>query len=164
MSRISDDNELKSLVEAAFAPLLLYARQWNEEGAEDDVQTALLKFFQEFAGGRKALPENPIGWLFRVVRNERNHRFRKEKTRREHNRQYAEMREPWFVPSPETTLDAATVAENLRKLPMENREVIVAKIWGDLSFAEIAELLGASRSTVHRRYVEGLAELKNMVR
>jgi RNA polymerase sigma-70 factor (ECF subfamily) len=168
-----DDNTLQSqagrrLVETAYAPLLLYARQWDDEGAEDAVQTALLRFLQEFglrefSTGGKALPDNPTGWLFKVVRNERNHRFRKEKVRREHNQRYAEMRETWFIPTPETTIDAQAAAESLRKLPLENREVIVAKIWGDLSFEEIAELLGTSRSTVHRRYVEGLKELKKMV-
>jgi RNA polymerase sigma-70 factor (ECF subfamily) len=159
-----DDNELQGYVEAAYAPLLLYARQWDDEGAEDAVQTALLKFLREFGTGKKTLPDNPIGWLFKVVRNERNHRFRKEKVRREHNQKYAEMREAWFIPSPETTIDAQAAAENLRKLPMENREVIVAKIWGDLSFEEIAELLGTSRSTAHRRYVEGLNELRFLMR
>ncbi|MCL2710257.1 MAG: sigma-70 family RNA polymerase sigma factor [Planctomycetaceae bacterium] len=154
----------QGLVEAAYAPLLLYARQWDGEGAEDAVQVALLKFLQEFGTGRRPIPDNPIGWLFKVVRNERNHRFRKEKVRREHDRKYAETREAWFIPSPETTIDAQAAAESLRKLPMENREVIVAKIWGDLSFEEIAKLLGTSRSTAHRRYVEGLNELKNIVR
>jgi RNA polymerase sigma-70 factor (ECF subfamily) len=157
-----DDNELRRLVEAAYPPLLLYARQWDDEGAEDAVQTALLKFLRDFGSGRRAVPDNPVGWLFKVVRNERNCRFRKEKVRREHNQKYAEMREAWFIPTPETTIDAQAAAESLRKLPMENREVIVAKIWGDLSFEEIAELLGTSRSTAHRRYVEGLNELRKM--
>jgi len=159
-----DDNELHGLITAAYAPLLLYARQWDEEGAEDAVQVALLKFLREFGTGRRVVPENAVGWLFKVVRNERNHHFRKEKVRREHNQKYAETREAWFVPTPETTIDAQAAAENLRKLPLENREVIVAKIWGDLSFEEIAELLGTSRSTAHRRYVEGLNELKKLVR
>jgi len=159
-----DDNELHGLIKAAYAPLLLYARQWDEEGAEDAVQVALLKFLREFGTGQGLLPDNPIGWLFKVVRNEQNHRFRKEKICREHNQRYAETREAWFVPTPETTIDAQSAAESLRKLPRENREVIVAKIWGDMSFEEIAELLGTSRSTAHRRYVEGLNILKNMVR
>ena len=159
-----DDNELQRHVETAFGPLLLYAKQWDEDAAEDVVQTAVWKFLWEFGGKRKPLPENTAGWLFRVVRNEMNHRFRREKLKRRHNQQYAESREVWFTPSLETTVDAKIVTENLRKLPMENREVIVAKIWGELSFEEIAELLGTSRSTAHRRYVEGLAELKNMVK
>ena len=164
MSPLPDGNDLDRLVETAFGPVLLYARQWDEDAAEDVVQTALWKFLREFGDKRKPPPENAAGWLFRVVRNEMNHRFRRKKMKREHDKRYAESREPWFVPSLETTVDAAIVTEHLRKLPLENREVIVMKIWGELSFEEIAELLGTSKSTAHRRYVEGLAELKNMVR
>jgi len=164
MFSIPDDHELQSIVETAFGPLLLYARQWNEEDAEDAVQTALLTFFKKFGGGQKAVPENPVGWLFRVVRNEMNLRLRKEKTRRKHEQQYSEVCEPWFISTAETNHDAAILTENLRKLPLENREVIVAKIWGELSFEEIAKLLGTSRSTAHRRYVEGLEQLKNSIR
>jgi RNA polymerase sigma-70 factor (ECF subfamily) len=38
--------------------------------------------------------------------------------------------------------------------------VVVARTWGGLGFEQIAELVGCSTSTAHRRYVAGLAALR----
>jgi len=45
-------------------------------------------------------------------------------------------------------------------LPIEQREVIVAHVWGGLSFEQIGELIGSSASTAHRWYVAGLTLLR----
>ncbi|MFG0263502.1 MAG: sigma factor-like helix-turn-helix DNA-binding protein [Novipirellula sp. JB048] len=37
----------------------------------------------------------------------------------------------------------------MQALPLEQRETVVARIWGQLSFEEIATLTNSSRSTVH---------------
>lgn len=157
-----DDNELVQIARSAYGPLLLFARQWDETLAEDVVQTAMMKFWQCFKGAEK--PDNIAAWLFQTVRNELKYRIRQQKTDQKHLELHAGTRPPWFLPSAETRLDAETVAEELARLPIELREVIVAKIWGDLSFEEIAELLGTSRSTAHRRYVDGLEQLRKKVK
>jgi RNA polymerase sigma-70 factor (ECF subfamily) len=56
----------------------------------------------------------------------------------------------------------ATVA--LQGLPAEQREVIVAHLWGGLTFEQIAGLVGASSSTAHRWYLAGLAALRDRLR
>ena len=43
---------------------------------------------------------------------------------------------------------------------LELREVIVARLWGGLTFEEIAQLVGCSLPTAHRRYHVGLTELR----
>ena len=48
---------------------------------------------------------------------------------------------------------AATAA--LAELSDDEREVIVAHIWGGLTFAQIAEVTGLPSSTAHRRYEAG---------
>jgi RNA polymerase sigma-70 factor (ECF subfamily) len=68
--------------------------------------------------------------------------------------------EPWFYSSPEDRLDARTATQALEHLPIEQRETIIARLWGGLSFEEIARLTGSSKSTVHRCYQEGLAALR----
>jgi RNA polymerase sigma-70 factor (ECF subfamily) len=68
--------------------------------------------------------------------------------------------EPWFEAADESRLDAATATRALQRLPLAEREVVVARIWGGLSFEEIAGLTDASTSTVHRRYQAGLAALR----
>jgi RNA polymerase sigma-70 factor (ECF subfamily) len=56
---------------------------------------------------------------------------------------------------------AAEVTAKLGELPPEQREVIVAHVWGGLSFSEIGELVGTSSSSAHRLYQEGLANLRD---
>jgi DNA-directed RNA polymerase specialized sigma24 family protein len=43
---------------------------------------------------------------------------------------------------------------------VELREVAEASIWGNLTYAEIAELVGTSLSTVQRRYEQGVENCK----
>ena len=57
-------------------------------------------------------------------------------------------------------MDAGVATAALRSLPIEEREVIVLRIWGGRSFDEIAELIGKSTSTAHRRFEMALQSLR----
>jgi RNA polymerase sigma-70 factor, ECF subfamily len=48
----------------------------------------------------------------------------------------------------------------LGELPPDQREVIVLHVWGDLTFSEIADLLGVSSNTAASRYRYALAKLR----
>ena len=48
----------------------------------------------------------------------------------------------------------------LEELPEEQREVIIARLWGGLSFEEIGKINGTVTSTAHRRYQQGIAALR----
>jgi DNA-directed RNA polymerase specialized sigma24 family protein len=56
-------------------------------------------------------------------------------------------------------IDAAHAARLLDELDAETREIIIARVWGGLTFHEVARLQGCSLTTVHRRYQAGLARL-----
>ena len=68
--------------------------------------------------------------------------------------------EPWFEPAEGDRLDASAASDALRRLPIEQREVIVARLWGGLSFEEIARVSEMSLSKVYRSYQRGLAALR----
>ncbi len=59
---------------------------------------------------------------------------------------------------PDDELEAA-----LRRLPDPQREAITLKIDGQLTFAQIAEVIGISPNTAASRYREGLRKLKDML-
>jgi len=144
---------LSQLLEEHGGALVLYARQWTD-APEDVVQEALLSLVRQ-----NPLPENVVGWLYRAVRNEALSAARAA-GRRHRREKAASRRECWFCPADEDRLDARAVTEALVELPVEQRETIVARLWGGLSLEEIAELTGSSTSTVHRRYHSGLAALR----
>jgi RNA polymerase sigma-70 factor (ECF subfamily) len=141
------------LIDAHAAPLVLWARQWC--GApEDVVQDAFLKLVRQ-----RQPPRDPVAWLYRVVRNGA---IDAGKTaRRRQARESAVARpERWFVEAEVEGLDAETAVAALRKLPLEQREIIVARHWGGLSFEQIAEVAGCSVSSAFRRYGAGIDALR----
>ena len=72
----------------------------------------------------------------------------------------AKSRAEWLDSRPESLLDAEVAEQALRQLSSEYRQVVVLRIWGELSFAEIGEVMQLSVSTVHCRYRAALAELR----
>jgi len=134
--------------------LVLYAQQWCET-PEDVVQEAFLALVRQ-----TALPENLVGWLYRVVRNGALSVSRASGRRTKREAAAAHAVEPWFEPREGERLDAAEATRALECLPIEQRETIVARLWGGLSFDQIAALTGSPKSTVHRWYERGLAALR----
>jgi RNA polymerase sigma factor (sigma-70 family) len=148
---------LGRLVERHAAALVLYARQWCA-APEDVVQEAFLKLVAQ-----RPPPDNPLPWLYRVVRNGALTTVRTQRRRHRHEAAAAARAPAWFVADTELIdVEAATAA--LGALPLDEREVIVAHLWGGLSFEQIADVAGCSSSTAHRRYVAGLATLRERLR
>ena len=52
----------------------------------------------------------------------------------------------------------------LTNLPQDQREVIILKIWGDLTFQEIAEMFSCSINTVTSRYRYATQKLHNIMK
>jgi len=158
MSKRLSYEGLAEIVDAHVDALLLFARQRSRESAEDVVQEAFLRLVRRVKGGDP--PENVVAWLYRVVRNELITRHQSQSRSRAWEERVATRRPEWFESSVETQLDAIRAAERLEALPVEEREVVVARIWGGLSFEEIGELTKTSRSTAHRRYLSGIDALR----
>jgi RNA polymerase sigma-70 factor (ECF subfamily) len=145
---------LARLVDEHAAALVLYARQWCD-APEDVVQEAFVKL----AGQRQA-PDHVLPWLFRVVRNGALSAARAARRRRRYETLAATRAPAWFLPSPGARLDAEVAAAALQALSPDQRETVVAHLWGGLTFEQIGELTGSSSSTAHRRYLTALAALR----
>ena len=65
--------------------------------------------------------------------------------------------EPHFELEDDTQSALAAAVESL---PRDQREVLVLKIWNDLTFSEIASALGISQNTAASRYRYALTNLK----
>jgi RNA polymerase sigma-70 factor (ECF subfamily) len=131
---------------------VLYARQWCD-GPEDIVQEAFLKLARQWTR-----PDRVVPWLYRVVRNEAIATARGARRRRRREAR-ASAGEAWFAAT-DDRIDAGHAARLLDDLEPEGREAIVARLWGGLTFEEIARLQGCSLTTAHRRYQAGLARLQ----
>jgi RNA polymerase sigma factor (sigma-70 family) len=163
---------LGRLLDEQGGALALFASQWTD-AADDCVQEALIELARQ-----RQLPDSPVAWLFRVVRNRAISRARSARRRERHETRAGEQRllEREGVGSlwPEQSFEQGTsysakdsrplgpedITAALTSLDPELREVVVARTWGGLGFEQIAALVGCSTSTAHRRYLAGLAALR----
>jgi RNA polymerase sigma-70 factor (ECF subfamily) len=136
-----------------YAPALrLYVRQW-EGSAEDIVHDAFVQLAIQ-----SPPPQRVVPWLYRVVRNAALTASRSA-NRRRRREAAASAPEAWFAAG-DDRLNAGEAALVLAELPLELREVVVARIWGELTFDEVARLVGCSLPTAHRRFQSGLTHLR----
>ena len=138
--------------------LELYASTWTNHAA-DCVQEAFIALAAE-----PTIPERPAAWLFTVVRNLALNSLRSNKRRRKHESSVAD-RPPNLPPDP-ADVAAQTdrelfVKTQLQQLPVAERELIVARIWGGMTWQEIAELTGTSKSTAERKYNAAIQQFKS---
>ena len=137
--------------------LVLFARQWvrSRADAEDIVQEAFVRFW------RKQHDIANRGLLYATVRSIALDFLRRD-SRRARRESIAVSESDQTVPplfEMEDESQRALVAA-LDILPNEQREVLVMKIWNELTFAEIASVLEISQNTAASRYRYALAALK----
>jgi len=154
MSGAMGPEVLGPIVDRHADALTLYARQWCD-CPEDVVQEALIELARQLEA-----PRDPAAWLYRVVRNRAISASRSARRRRRHETDAGQARPGWFVPTGSELIDARAATAALESLPEDQREVVVAHIWGGLTFAQIGQVTGMSDSTAHRHYVAALSALR----
>jgi len=151
-----DSDQLARWYDAYSDALMLYARNWlGSDAAQDAVQGAFMKLM-----GQTFTPSDVKAWLFRTVRNEAITRLRREQCRRRHDQRLSARQTPWFEDKPDDLIDGHKAREVLMTLPEAQREVVLLRIWGQLSLKQIAQVVGSSLTTVHSRYKAALAAIK----
>ena len=86
---------------------------------------------------RSPPPDDAAAWLYRVVRNKAITAWRSAKRRQRHETEAVAHRPAAFVRSAADRIDAGVAAAALDSLSIELREVVVARIWGGLTFQQI---------------------------
>jgi RNA polymerase sigma factor (sigma-70 family) len=135
------------------AALVLYARQWTNH-ADDCVQEALVELARQ-----PVCPDNPAAWLYRVVRNRALNAVRAEDRRNSYEMRAAEQRAS-RKPNEADPAEASELNDSLAALDVVAREIVVLRVWGGLAWQEIAELVGGSKSSAQRIYVQALEQLR----
>jgi RNA polymerase sigma-70 factor (ECF subfamily) len=137
--------------------LALYAAHWTE-AADDCVQEALV----ELARLPQA-PANVRAWLFRVVKHRALNAARGQRRRHEREENAAQQRLDLNRSATIGSLDALVVSEALDSLAPIERELVVMRVWGGLTFDEMAVALESSTSSVHRQYQQALEKLRQQL-
>src|SRR5262249_11959685 len=146
-----DAQLLAELLDRHGAALKLYARQWCRSG-DDVVQQALI----DLAGCRE-LPANPVAWLFAAVRRRAISGARSDRRRRHREEDAAAAGVKRLRDQDEA---AQLAADALAELPLADREIVIARFWGRLTFEEIATLTGMSASSAQRQFEQIISRLR----
>lgn len=151
--------------------LLLFARQQtrSHEDAEDILQDAIVKLVEkiradEFVGGTEAWQPYLYTTIRRLAidlsRRDDRRKRREDLVGTDDEIAQAESFDPWFESESSDDETRVQLETKLRELPPKFAEVIVMKIWGERTFAEIGEILDISQNTAASRYRYGLEALK----
>jgi RNA polymerase sigma factor (sigma-70 family) len=152
-----DADLLGRILDRHGSALALYAAQWTD-AADDCVQEALVELARQ-----PTVPEHVVGWLYRVVKHRALNAARGARRRREREtRSIADK----FVAMKQPALDhgeTMAAVEALDHLESSQRELIIMRIWGGLTYEEIAAALSISTSSVHRQYHQVLQNLRQLL-
>ena len=132
----------------------------NQFDAEDAVQAGLVKMANQ--PRVLAAAQRPWTYLLRVVRNEALLAARKRK-RWSLVANLSDLLTRRSVDELEQEESQRAVWKALRQLPLLQAEVVVLKIWEELTFAEIGALLDVSQFTAASRYRYAIAKLESLL-
>jgi len=149
-----DADRWRRVLQEHGAALILFAKQWSATGAdaEDAVQNGFLKFWRNRGRAR-----DELAYLYSCVRSAAMDLGRGDQRRRKLIA--AEREKPAFEFSADRAEREAAIELALGQLPGDQREVVIMKIWGGLTFAQIGEALGVPMNTAASRYRYALARL-----
>lgn len=160
-------DRLEVLVRRYAGPLLTYIRRMvgSEHRSEELFQEVFLAVWTKKHQYKFPMPFR--AWLFTIATNRCRQDFRKP--RREVNsgddgandaRTSREANPMEIAIQSET---AKAVAKAVSQLPPKQREVVVLRVWNQLSYAEIAKALGAQEATVRSHMHHGLTSMRKLL-
>ena len=142
--------------------LLLFARQQSrsEPDAQDLVQEAVVEAWELTQGTPPG-----AGLVFAIIRRRAIDLGRREDRRLQREAASQPVGEPgWFAPLIEERERGRLLQAALSRLPEVQRSVVTLKVWGGLTFAEIAETLDIPANTAASRYRYALEELRQFTK
>jgi RNA polymerase sigma-70 factor (ECF subfamily) len=157
MENVATDDDWKVCFSELAPGLVLFARQWvrSSADAEDVVQEAFVRFW------RRNLSIKNRALLYAAVRSAALDLIRRDDRRARREVEVFGQAERTVQPQFEQLDDSQReLVAALDRLPRDQREVLVMKIWNELTFAEIGGALGISQNTAASRYRYGLGNLK----
>jgi len=148
--------------QALFAFLLNFTRH------EADTHDLLQELFVKLANRPELLDNvrDERAFLLRLAHNLAIDLIRRRGTREKNYEQLANVPAPIFAPAaePDERAFREALSAALGEIPSDQRAVVHLKLWGGLTFEQIAALLGIPLNTAASRYRYGIDKLRHRLR
>ncbi len=133
-------------------------------GSESDAEDILQEVFCRIAryGLRMRLVHNPVAFAFRTARNEANRFLREKITKQNCSGESGGLQNiiAHSIVGPDEQ-SCELVAWAIAQLPEEQREVLVLKLFEEMTFKEIAAVCDIPLNTAASRYRYGLEKIRD---
>ncbi len=140
----------------------LYFRVYQRDTAEDLTSITFMKAMEKLSQYRQDKGEFSA-WLYRIARNSLFDYFRSRK-------KTVELEEAWELAG-NTDIHADAEQKDqweriqpfLRQLKQEQQEILKMRIWDEMSYKEIAEILGKNEAACKMTFSRTIRQLKEMM-
>jgi RNA polymerase sigma-70 factor (ECF subfamily) len=143
----------------------------NQQLAEDLFQETFIKVIQSLRGGKYKDNGRFLSWVIRIAHNLIIDHFRKEKQMNSvsnddsevdlfNSRKFSDKNIEEIIVSNQIQSELRTL---INELPADQREVVLLRHYGELSFKEIADQTGVSINTALGRMRYALINLRKMI-
>jgi RNA polymerase sigma-70 factor (ECF subfamily) len=158
-----DERALENLVKKYREPIyrLLYRLVGDYEKAADLTQEVFVKMWRNLSRLREEASFK--GWLYRIAINEAKNSFRKQKGKKQLP---LSPNLSTFDDPEQSTLDkekSRVILAAIGKLPEKQRLSLTLRLWEEMDFAEIAEVMGCAAATARVNYHFALINLKKIM-
>ena len=153
----------KSWLREHSARLYAYARQRasSREDAEDMIQDALVRLWHYQQERNSVPPDLPLAYsVLRFIAMDHGRKQGRKKRKEEAIIFLHDQDDHWLDTSMEEDEESEMLRHAVDSLSEKLREVITLKIWGGLTFQEIAESMGISPNTAASRYRYALEHMQ----
>ena len=159
-------NDIERLYDEHAQPLFAFLLNFTRD--EADTRDLLQEIFVKLAREPKLLAgvREERAFLIRLAHNAAIDLIRRRGTRERTKENFAAETVPIFAPTsdPDEKLFREELTDALGELPEEQRAVVHLKLWGGLTFEEIAAALAIPPNTAASRYRYALDKLRGRLR
>lgn len=169
---LSGDSQAFSLLYMQWRrPVYEFCRRYlgNAEQACDVLQLTMIRVYKNLNQLEKRHKFST--WIYTIAHNLCRDELRKRKMKMVSHDEFSESNEGMTLLVDDRTPDATASRMDLNRifqrvlneLPVPQREVIIMKIYQELKFSEIADILQISENTVKARMYSGLKNLRPLL-
>jgi RNA polymerase sigma-70 factor (ECF subfamily) len=138
----------------------LYYKTFDRYAAEDLTSTTFMKALEHFPRFQKEQGASVKSWLYRIARNCAIDYYRTQKKDLHIDESWDIATKGSLSEETETKIALEKILTELQKLPEQDRELLILRLWQGLSFKEISVIMEKSEASLKMASSRALQKLK----